>query len=155
MMSLASNAPPTHVKRTANAPETLFEGTSNAPQTLTRLRDTPPRHSVDQNPIFLYVENTVRREISGEKPSKILPRACRPSTKLKKTMSKKWTPTKSNTQQSRKSGPSKSWKKQCRKSGFIYAYIPSYTFMYLYIPPNSFIYVHISPHTSKYWILGK
>ena len=50
---------------------------------MTRLRDTPPRHSVDQNPTFFYVEKTIRRKISREK-NEIPPRACRPLKKLNK-----------------------------------------------------------------------
>ena len=63
----------------------------------------------------------------NEKKDEIPSDACRPLKKLKQ-------------KQCRKSGHPKSReKKQCRKSGFIYAYIPSYTFMYLY----TFIYPHI------------
>ena len=68
------------------------------------------------------------------------PGACRPLTKLKQTMSTKWT--------------TKKFKKnnveEVCSYMLIYLHIPPYTFMYLHIPPNSFIYPHIHQNI-EYW----
>ena len=72
-----------------------------------------------------------------EKKDEIPPGAFRSQNKLKKTMSTKWTTNKLKKNNVEKVGPQKVEKKQCCQSGFIYAYIPSYTFIYLNIPSNS------------------
>ena len=68
-----------------------------------------------------------------EKKDEILPRACRPSKKLK-------------TDNVEKVDPQQVEKNKVEKVGsytFIYLHIPSYTFMYLQIALYTFIYLHI------------
>ena len=143
---LVVNPPPLlqkHLKRTSNAPQTLTRPNisyqklwlvqNKLPKTLTRLRDTPPRHSVNQNPTFLYVEKTIQREISRDKKWDIFQGLYTLNKNWKKTMSKKWTTKKLKKTMSNK-----------------WVHILSYTFIYLHILPYTFIYFQIALYTFIY-----